>query len=375
MFDIPSIRVGKIFGIPFEINLSWIVIFALVAFTLTTSYYPSLAVSEGAPMWVLIAMGVTTSLLFFASILAHELSHAVVTRIEGGRVDKITLFLFGGVAQIEDEPRTPGRELLMASSGPLMSILLAGVCFLAFVLLRANGAPWWIWAQLQYLAVINAFVGVFNLLPGFPLDGGRVLRSILWAITGDILKATRWAARSGQAIGWTLVALAVAGTLSGVSGLIWIGLVGWFIAWLAGASYKQQEVKSLVSGVQVGEIMTPHPEYVDGAMTVETFVQSHLLGRQHSRYPVMFDGAIVGVVSLPDVKAIDKPDWPYVKLADAANRDLAQVSVDAATPVDLLLPRLAADKPGALLVVHEGRLAGIVTRADVIALLQRASQQ
>jgi Zn-dependent protease/predicted transcriptional regulator len=374
VFDIPSIRIGKILGIPFEINLSWIAIFALVAFTLTTSYYPGLPVAEGAPQWLLWVMGTTTSLLFFASILAHELSHAVVTRLEGGRVDKITLFLFGGVAQIQDEPRTPGRELLMASSGPIMSILLAGLCYLAFLVLRANGAPWWIWAQLQYLATINLFVGVFNLLPGFPLDGGRVLRSILWAITGDILTATRWAARSGQGIGWTMVVISVAATLSGISGFLWFGLVGWFIAWLAGAAYRQQQVKSVVSGVTVGQIMTPHPEYVDGAITVETFVQGHLLGRQHSRYPVMFEGAIVGVVSLPDIKTVAKPDWPYVRLLDVTNRDLSQVSVDASTPVDALLEQLAADKPGALLVVHEGRLAGIVTRSDVIALLQSASQ-
>jgi CBS domain-containing protein len=117
-----------------------------------------------------------------------------------------------------------------------------------------------------------------------------------------------------------------------------------------------------------------HPEYVDGAITVETFVQGHLLGRQHSRYPVMFEGAIVGVVSLPDIKTVAKPDWPYVRLLDVTNRDLSQVSVDASTPVDALLEQLAADKPGALLVVHEGRLAGIVTRSDVIALLQSASQ-
>ncbi|HEY5541244.1 MAG TPA: site-2 protease family protein [Coriobacteriia bacterium] len=371
MFDIPSFRLGKVFGIPFEVNLSWVVIFALVALTLATSYYPDVTGAQGAPAWVLGALGIVTALLFFASILAHELCHAVVTRLEGGKVEKITLFIFGGVAQIQDEPRSPGRELLMAASGPAMSILIAGVCFLGYTL-TATMWPWWLTSPLWYLATINLFVGVFNLLPGFPLDGGRVLRSILWGITGDILKATRWAARSGQFIGWGMVALALLGVLNGDSGLIWFGLVGWFIAWLAGAAYRQQEVQSRLADLTVERIMTPHPDYVDGELSVDTFVHDHLLGRQHSRYPVIDRGVIVGVVSLGDVKTIARADWPYVKVVDITDKDLGNLSVDASTPVHTTLGRLSADKPGALLVVREGRLAGIVTRSDVLDVLNRS---
>jgi len=371
VFDIPSFRLGKVFGIPFEVNLSWVVIFALVALTLATSYYPDVTGAQGAPAWVLGALGIVTALLFFASILAHELCHAVVTRLEGGKVEKITLFIFGGVAQIQDEPRSPGRELLMAASGPAMSILIAGVCFLGYTL-TATMWPWWLTSPLWYLATINLFVGVFNLLPGFPLDGGRVLRSILWGITGDILKATRWAARSGQFIGWGMVALALLGVLNGDSGLIWFGLVGWFIAWLAGAAYRQQEVQSRLADLTVERIMTPHPDYVDGELSVDTFVHDHLLGRQHSRYPVIDRGVIVGVVSLGDVKTIARADWPYVKVVDITDKDLGNLSVDASTPVHTTLGRLSADKPGALLVVREGRLAGIVTRSDVLDVLNRS---
>ncbi len=168
MFDVPSLKLGKIFGIPFEVNLSWLAIFALVAFTLSTGYYPNIDGASGAPTWLYWVLGAFTALLFFASILAHELSHSLVTLAEGGRVEKITLFIFGGVAEIQDEPRSPGREFLMAAAGPGMSLLLAGLFYLGFVLAMRAGAAWWVTAPLGYLATINLFVAVFNLLPGFP---------------------------------------------------------------------------------------------------------------------------------------------------------------------------------------------------------------
>ena len=373
VFDIPSIRIGKIFGVPLEINLSWLVIFALVAFSLATAYFPKVPGAEGSAPWLYVVMGSLTALLFFASILAHELSHAVVTRLEGGSVDRITLFIFGGVARIDEEPRSPLKEFFMALAGPMMSLVIAGVLYLVYVVSAGRGAPWWVWSPLEYLAWINLFVGVFNLLPGFPLDGGRVLRSILWGITGDQLKATRWASRSGQVIGWGLVALALFGLAQGDTTFLWFGLLGWFIAWLAGASYRQQELKSVLAGVKVAEVMTPHPEYVDGDMTLETLAHEHMLGGQHSRYPVMHGGAIIGIVSLSDLKRIDRKDWPYVRVFEVTATDLSTVSVDAATPIDSLLDRLSADKPGALLAVSEGRLVGIVTRADVISRLQHAA--
>jgi Zn-dependent protease/predicted transcriptional regulator len=371
MFDIPSIRIGKVFGIPVEINLSWLVIFALVAVSLGASYFPrSVPQAASSPVWVHYVVGVITALLFFASILAHELCHSLVARASGGHVDKITLFIFGGVAQMDEEPKSPLREFVMAAAGPGMSIVIAVVCTIAFVATASQDAPWWIWAPLQYLAFINFFVGVFNLLPGFPLDGGRVLRSILWAITHDLLKATRWAVRVGQAIGWSMVALAVFSVVQGSSNFIWFGLIGWFIASLAGQAYRQQVLRSRLAGVKVGQIMTPGPEYVEGESSLESLVHEHFLGRRHSRYPVLFDGSIVGLVTLPDIKTVDRADWPYVRTIDVTNRDVKSLVVRADELVEALLPRLAADRPGALLVVEQGHLAGIVTRADVIELLQ-----
>jgi Zn-dependent protease/predicted transcriptional regulator len=362
-----------LFGIPVEINLSWFVIFGLVAFTLATSYFPSIPQAKGSPDWLFMAVGSLTALAFFASVLAHELCHSLVMKISGGQVDKITLFIFGGVAQMDDEPRTPGREFTMAAAGPAMSLLISGGCFLAYTAAVSRGLPWWTWAPLQYLSAINLGVGLFNLLPGFPLDGGRVLRSILWALTHDILKATRWASRSGQFIGWTMVAFAVLGVLGGNPGLIWFGLIGWFISSLAGQAYGQQEIRSRLDGVIVQSIMSPSPAYVDGDMTLDSLVQTHFLGGHHARYPVMHEGSIVGLVTLADVKAIAQADWPYVQVKDVTNRDLDQLVVASDAPASMLIKRLAGDRPGALLVVQDGRMVGVVTRADVLRLLEGTS--
>lgn len=372
MFDIPSVRIGRVFGIPVEVNLSWFVIFALVAFSLATAVFPALDEAATAPGWLTAVVGSVTALLFFASILAHELCHSLVARAEGGSVEKITLFIFGGVAQMDEEPRSPGKEFLMAAAGPGMSLLIAVVAFLGYATTVTRGLPWWVWAPLEYLAGINLFVAVFNMLPGFPLDGGRVLRSILWGLTGDLLRATRWASRVGQAIGWAMVTWAVIGVVGGQVGLIWFGLIGWFIASLAGQAYQQQLVRSRIDGVRVADVMTSEPEYVSGDLTLDQLVQAHFLGGRHSRYPVIFEGSIVGLVSLPDIKRVDRADWPFVRTVDVANRDLKQLVVPVDSPVESLVPMLAGDKPGALIVSSGGRLAGIVTRADVIALIEGA---
>lgn len=372
MFDIPSIRIGRLFGIPIEINASWLVIFALVTLSLSTTYYPSLPEAQGAPVLVHVLLGLLTSALFFASVVAHELSHSLVARAEGGGVHKITLFLFGGVAQMDEEPRTPGKEFLMAAAGPGMSLVLSMLFFVAFTAASVRGLPWWAWAPLRYLSAINLALGVFNLLPGFPLDGGRVLRSILWGATGDLGKATRWASRSGQFIGWLMVAVAVNGVLGGRADLIWFGLVGWFIASLAGAAYRQQEVESKIGDVVVGDVMTPTPEYVDGALTIDQLVQRYFLGARHTRYPVIHEGAIVGLVTLAQIKSVERADWPFARTIDITDRSLDQLVVESTASARELLGRLSGERPGALLVVSEGRLVGIVTRADLLTLISGA---
>ncbi|MBS3957270.1 MAG: site-2 protease family protein, partial [Clostridiales bacterium] len=276
MFNLPSFRLGRLFGIPLEINPTWLIIFVLVSTSLSLSYFP--AAFPGRNPWVNVSSGVITTLLFFASIVIHELSHSLVARTGGIKVRKVTLFMFGGVAEMEQEPSSPGRELVMALAGPFASFVLAAMFFMGYVTAVSLGVSNVAWAPLQYLSFINFWVGVFNLLPGFPLDGGRVLRALLWGASGNHLKATLWASRAGQFIGYAMVALAVIGVLQGAFDLIWLGLIGWFIATLAEGSYRQQLLKTTLEGVEVASIMSPDPVVAPGVITLDRLAEEYFLG-------------------------------------------------------------------------------------------------
>ncbi|HET6498324.1 MAG TPA: site-2 protease family protein [Coriobacteriia bacterium] len=371
VFNLPSLRVGRLFGIPLEVNPTWLIIFALVAMSLSLTYFPS-EFPDRAP-WVNIVSGIVTALLFFASIVAHELSHSLVARAGGIKVEKVTLFMFGGVAEMEEEPARPGGEFALAVAGPLMSLFLAAVFYLSYLVMAAAGVTDVVWAPIEYLAVINFWVALFNMLPGFPLDGGRVLRAALWALGGDQLKATLWASRAGQFIGYSMVGLAVLGVLRGSLDFIWFGLIGWFIAVLAEGAYRQQLVKASLEGVRVSALMSPHPVVAPGAITLDQLVEEYFLGGRHSRYPVESAGSIIGLISLSDVKRVPREEWPTTYVAETADRDLEALLVAADEPADSVLRRLSEPTPGALLVVDEGRLVGVLTRADVVSRIRRAA--
>lgn len=362
--NLRSIGIGRVFGIPLEIDPTWLVVFVLVVASLSFSYFPAAFPNRGPVVDVL--SGIVTALLFFASIIAHELSHSLVARAGGIRVQRVTLFVFGGVAQMSEEPHGPGAEFLMAIAGPGMSLLLSALFGVGSLWLRVLHVSDLWWAPLEYLALINLSLAIFNLLPGFPLDGGRVLRSLLWAMTGDLLKATRWASGAGQVVGWGLVTAALVGILRGSLELVWLGLVGWFIASIARASYREQAVRSGMHRVRVGDIMTPSPVTVPGEISVNRFVHEYLLAGDHTRYPVMLDGRIIGLVTLDDVKRLPNGVWETTRVADITNADINSLVVPADDPSDVLLDRFSAVPAGALLVAHDGRLVGIVTRADVM---------
>ena len=230
-----SLRIARIGGVSVNIHVSWILIFVLVTWTLAGSYFP-----RNHPNWPLSlywTVGLAASVLFFASVLAHELAHSFVARARGLPVHDITLFIFGGVAQLEEEPETPATEFLMALVGPFTSIVL-GACF-GVVWLTASGVSEPLAALGFYLAVNNVWLGMFNLIPGFPLDGGRVLRSILWQVTGNLQRATRWATLVGQAIAYLFILAGVWRIFTGdwVGGL-WIAFIGWFLDNAASSSYR-----------------------------------------------------------------------------------------------------------------------------------------
>lgn len=372
MFNLPAFRIGKLFGIPLEVNASWFLIFFLVAATLATSYLPSALPGYNYVVYVVIAL--VTSVGFFGSIIIHEFAHSLVARAGGLRVSKVTLFVFGGVSQMEEEPSGPGREFLMAAAGPAMSLVLGGSGLLALFLLGESASPV-IVVPLDYLTFINFSVAIFNLLPGFPLDGGRVLRALLWAITGDMLKATRWASRAGIGLGYILVSIAVFGVLQGTLDLIWFAVMGWFLASLASTAYQEQVVRTRLSHVPVSQIMSSPVATVPADTTLEEMAHSYFLGGRHSRYPVVGDGHVVGLVELQSTRDVPRAKWPDVTVAEVSRHDFADVVVTPETSVDRILPRLEPSGPGAVFVVENGHLAGIVTRADVIRLLRSESER
>lgn len=372
MFGLPSLRLGRMFGIPLEIDASWLLVFALVTTTLTFSYFPA-ALPDAAPS-LHVLLGVITALAFFASLVLHELAHSLVARAGGLKIAKVTLFLFGGVSQMEEEPRSPGHEFLLALAGPATSVLLGGLALTIRALLIAADVPDPVWLPFEYLGLINIALAVFNLLPGFPLDGGRVLRAILWALTKNILKATKWASRAGQAIGTALIATAVIGVLRGTFDLVWFAVMGWFLSNMSSTAYQQQVLRAALAEVPLSRIMTTPAVLAPKEVSLQEMAHSYFLGGRHTRYPVVDDGKVIGLIDLSRLNEVPRDQWPTTTVGDVAARDLASFVASPDASVDSVLGRLEPGGAGAVLVVEDRRLAGIVTRADVIRLIRESAR-
>ncbi|MBN2248396.1 MAG: site-2 protease family protein [Coriobacteriia bacterium] len=367
MFGLRSLRLGRLFGIPLEIDASWLFVFFLVAATLTTSYFPA-ALPDQTPV-AYVALGLLTAIVFFASLVLHELAHSLVARAGGLRVSRVTLFVFGGVSQLEDEPRSPGSEFVMAAAGPVMSLLIGAGCWGLAIVGGLVGAPEWMLVPLDYLAIINVALAIFNLLPGFPLDGGRVLRAILWAATGDVMKATKWASRAGQALGTALIAVAVFGVLNGTFDFVWLAVMGWFMSTLAVGAYRQQLTRARLAEVAVSEIMSSPAVLAPADLSLEEMGHSYFLAGRHPRYPVVEDGRVIGLIDIERVNEVARNRWAETTVGEVASKNLEAAVARPEASVDSILPRLEPGGPGAILVVEDGRLAGIVTRSDIIKLV------
>ncbi|MHB8050348.1 MAG: site-2 protease family protein, partial [Coriobacteriia bacterium] len=335
--------------------------------TLTTSYFPA-ALPDQTPV-IYVALGLVTAIAFFASLVLHELAHSLVARAGGLKVSRVTLFVFGGVSQLDDEPKSPGSEFVMAIAGPAMSLLIGAVCWGLAIGGGLVGAPEWVLVPLDYLAIINVALAIFNLLPGFPLDGGRVLRAILWAATGDVMKATKWASRAGQAIGTILIAAAVFGVLNGTFDLVWLAVMGWFMSTLAAGAYRQQLTRARLAEVPVSAIMSSPAVLAPADLSLEQMGHSYFLAGRHPRYPVIEDGRVVGLIDIERVNVVPRELWAQVTVGEVASKSLENAVVRPEASVDSILPRLEPGGPGAVLVVEDGRLAGIVTRSDIISLV------
>lgn len=358
-------RLGSFLGFEVRIDFSWFVIFFLVFWSLGAGVFPDeYPELSGA---VHSAMGIVATLLFFASLLIHELSHAVVSRRKGVPVAGITLFVFGGMARAEREPDTPRDEILIAGVGPVTSLVLAGLFLVATRLGELAGLSDAVLGVTRYLAMINTALAVFNVMPGFPLDGGRVFRAIVWGVTGDRTRATRMATGAGRTFGLLLIVLGAMQALAGapVSGL-WLVFIGWFLRTLAGASLRQHVLDDLLGGYVARDVMTPQPAVVDAGLTVDELVHDHFMTMRFGSYPVLSLGRVVGLVTLEDVKGIPRDVWGVSTAADAMT-PLAECAVVApeATVAEVMAEMSRRGGRRRSLVVAGDHLMGVISATDL----------
>jgi Zn-dependent protease len=367
-----SITLGRIGGIVVGVHYSWLWIAALVVWSLAGRYFPERHPGwETGTYWL---TGAIAMLALFASVLVHELGHSLAAGLRGISVRSITLFLFGGVAHIEEDAETAGDEFAIAIAGPLTSFALAGVLWLAHrAVAPAQPADPTIGgivaAILGYLATVNVLLGVFNLLPGFPLDGGRVFRALVWSVTGNPLRATRIASYTGQGLGLLLIFLGISLVLGGIilSG-IWIAIIGWFLRSAAGAEHQGKEVTEQLRGVQVAQIMDTTPVAASPDLKVQDFIVRHALQQGNRALPVTDGGRLIGIVSVTDAKEVPPEDWPSTSVAEIMTpAPLKTIAPEA--PVGTALQLLVEEAYNQLPVVKEMRLVGLLTREHILRFL------
>jgi Zn-dependent protease/CBS domain-containing protein len=359
--------IGRIAGIRIRVDWTWSIIFILITVSLAIGYYP--AVFPGLSTAVYWLLGAVSSLLLFGSVLAHELAHSLVARNEGLPVQSITLFVFGGVSEIEEEPRTAGDEFRMAVVGPGTSLVLGGIFLGIFSLLQPGGGA--VAAVAQYLGIINLALGVFNLLPGFPLDGGRVLRAILWAATDNLRRATRIASLVGQGFAFLLIFAGIALLFSGafLAG-IWLAFIGWFLNNAAAASYRELVVRQTLEGVPVRRLMATDVDSISQDLTIEQVIDQHILsGRQHA-YPVMADGELSGLICLHDIRQVPQEARAQTTVAEAMTPYERLRTVGPDDDLARAINELGRGGFEQLPVIDSPRhLAGLLRRRDVIDYL------
>ena len=369
------ISLGRIFGVQVGLHYSWFVIALLVTLSLAGHFQVSNPDWSTGLVW---AAAITTGLLFFAALLAHELSHAVVAQIRGLPVRRITLFALGGVAQTEKESADATTEFLVGIVGPVTSTLIGIVCLaLAWAVgwNPAATATTPVVAVLVWLGYINIVLALFNMIPGFPLDGGRVLRAIVWWATGDVDRSTRVAAITGQVVAFGLVLFGLFRFFGGAGlGGLWIVLIGWFLLDAARASYAQTKINEMLKDARVSDAMARECIVIDGRMNLEVFVERVLMRTGRRCFIVGKDHQITGLLTPQDVKRVERDLWPSMTVSDLMRPigELRTVAPDA--PITRALEIMSREDLNQLPVTTDGRLEGVVSRGSIFQLLQNRAE-
>jgi len=366
-----SINSGKIFGIQFRLHYTWFIIFVLITASLSMQYLPFAYPGWRQTLyWVI---GTVISLLFFSSVVAHELAHSLVGRANGIPVKSITLFIFGGVAHMTEEAKRYGAEFRMAVAGPACSLLLGGFFFLVFYLTANLNEQ--IAAVSFWLAQVNIMLAVFNLIPGFPLDGGRVFRSLMWRFTGDYQRSTRIATRVGQIVGYIFILAGITAAVIRPFGMdwfngIWLAFIGWFLSTTATSSYRQVKWQASLKNLSASEVMTSEIIPVPGTISVYHLVRDYILTHGNRVFLVAESGEVGGAVSLDEIKNVPETERETVLVRDvmvlAGKLRAVPPQLDALT----ILERMEAAGINYVLVVSEEKVTGFITRDNLLRILQ-----
>ncbi len=358
-----GIKLGKIFGIEITLDYSWFIIFAIITFALSFSLFPQLI--HGLSTGAYIAIGVITSILFFASVLFHELMHSVVAMRNGIKIEGIRLMIFGGVSRITEEPPTPGIEFKMAIAGPLSSIVLGIIFVVVYVVgLRLGFGPF-VRVSAFWLGYVNIILGVFNLLPGFPLDGGRVLRSIVWYFTGNLMRSTGIASGIGRGIAYLMIFVGLLGPFFGNITFVWFILLGWYLLQAARAEYQEVVYHEALEGVKVGEIMTKDPVTVSPNLNIADMVRDYFAQHNWIAYPVIEGGRVKGMVTLKSIENLPRSQWTAIRVGDVMKPLSANIVTSPDADVFGILPKLVTRAEGRMLVLKDDELVGFLTETDV----------
>ena len=366
-----QIKLGKIFGIKIGLHYSWFLIALLIVYSLSAQFHTS------NPEWgdgVILALSVATAILFFVSLLLHELAHSLVATANQLPVKEITLFALGGVSQIEKNPTSAKIEFWMAFVGPLTSAVIGAICLaLTGVLGNPKSDP--LMAMLLWLGYINLMLAGFNLIPGYPLDGGRVLRALIWWRIGDADRSTQYAARTGQVVAFGFIALGILQFFNGAGiGGLWIAFIGWFLLQAARESDVQVGLEHTLKGVRVENVMTRDYPTVDGSMNVQHFVEQELLRTGQRFFFVRDQGDISGLITPHEIKQVDRGKWPFLALHDIMRplKDLRAVAPSA--PLISALESMSRYDLNQLPVIANSHLEGVLSRSQVLNYLHTRAE-
>ena len=364
-----SIKLFRIAGIEIRLDYSWFIIFAILVYYFGFSYFP--VVLPDLSRGFLAIVTIVTVLLFFFSVLAHELSHSLVAKKRGMPVSRISLWIFGGIAEIEKEPETPFTEFAMAIVGPVASFVLAGIFGIIWFFTRTFSP---VNESAAYLAQINVILGVFNLVPGYPMDGGRVLRSIVWKATGNLKRATFIASTIGRVFGFLLIALGVIFffTNNFFNGA-WFAFIGWFIQSAAYMSYRQLIFDISIKGIKVRDIITEDVVTVTQELSLKDIVEDYFMKYRFSRFPVVTNihsQKLIGVLSINDIKAFPREDWGNITAGKVVKSVSENEIVDEDSDISDAFKKMTKNNLAHLVVMTDFRIKGMITRTDVMRYIQ-----